>query len=162
MIQSMVTIAAPLAVTKIPQALALIQALGNPANPSVTANLGRLDGDAGVHFASLHAIAPTDTTSGAGHLVLEFSADGAEAAAIALMVDRLGARLRPIFELSSDRPGADLAAYFAAHSLHLGVGWMGRTGLAFAGTPGMSVGRIRREATLSTRWRPSWKASREA
>ena len=151
MIQSMVTIAAPLAVEKIPHALALIQALGNPTGPTVATDLGRLDGDAGVHFASLNAIAPTDTTSATGHLVLEFSADGAEAAAIALMVDRLGARLRPIFELSSDRPGADLKAYFAAHSLHLGVGWMGRTGLAFAGTPGMSVGRIRREATLSAR-----------
>jgi deferrochelatase/peroxidase EfeB len=151
MIQSMVTIAAPLAVETIPEALAFIQALGNPAGPAVTTDLDRLDGDAGVHFASLHAIAPTDTTSATGHLVLEFSADGAEAAAIALVVDRLGARLRPIFELSSDRPGADLAGYFAAHSLKLGVGWMGRTGLAFAGTPGMSVGRIRREATLSGR-----------
>jgi deferrochelatase/peroxidase EfeB len=151
MIQSMVTIAAPLAVEKIAQAVALIEALGNPASPVVALDLRRLDGDAGVHFASLHAIAPTDTASATGHLVLEFSADGAEAAAIALMVDRLGARLRPIFELSSDRPGADLPAYFAAHSLKLGVGWMGRTGLAFAGTPGMSVGRIVGEAALSKR-----------
>jgi deferrochelatase/peroxidase EfeB len=151
MIQSMITIAAPLAVAKIPQALTLIEALGNPADPAVALDLNRLDGDAGVHFASLHAIAPTDTTSATGHLVLEFSADGDDAAAIALVVNRLGARLRPIFDLSSDRPGADLEAYFSRHSLKLGVGWMGRTGLAFAGTPGMSVGRIRREAELSAR-----------
>ena len=77
MIQSMVTIAAPLAVSKIPAApRASSRRWAIRPAPSVAADLDRLDGDAGVHFASLHAIAPTDTTSPNGHLVLEFSADG--------------------------------------------------------------------------------------
>ncbi len=148
---SMVTIAAPLGVERIDDALALIRAMGNPAQPDIQAALDRLDIDDGIHFMSLHAIAPTNPASKTGHLVLEISADGAEGAAIARVADRIGARLRPIFELSTAKPGADLAAYFSRHALTLGVGWTGRTGLPFCGTPGMSVGRIRREAVLGDR-----------
>jgi len=148
--QALVTIAAPLAVDRIPRALDLIRALGNPANSAVAAALDRLDNDAGVHFASLHAIAPTDPQSANGHLVLEFSADGTEEAALARIVDRLGAELGAIFASAADWRGGPLLAYLAARKLKLGVGWTGRTGLAFAGTPGMSVGRIRREAELAT------------
>ena len=148
--QALVTIATPLAVDRTARAVALIRALGNPANSTVAAALDRLDDGAGVHFASLHAIAPTDPLSAHGHLVLEFSADGTEEAALVRIVDRLGANLGEIFALAADWRGEPLLAYLAARKVKLGVGWMGRTGLAFAGTPGMSVGRIRREAELAT------------
>jgi deferrochelatase/peroxidase EfeB len=154
MAQALVTIAAPIVTDRIAQALSLIEALGNPSAPSLAAALDRLDGDDGVHFASLHAIPPTDANSATGHLVLEFSADGTEDAALARVVDRVGAELEPVFALAADRGGGDLAPYLAAHKLKLGVGWTGRTGLAFAGTPGMSVGRIRREAALAARLTP--------
>ena len=149
--QSMLTIVAPLAADKIDQALASIKAMGNPASPDVAAALDRLDGDFGVHFTSLHAIAPTDPKSQLGHLVLELSADGDVDVVLKFVVARIGDRLAPIFALSTDKPGADLAAYFKSHVLNLGVGWTGHTGLPFSGAPGASVGRIRREATLGVR-----------
>jgi deferrochelatase/peroxidase EfeB len=148
---ALITIAAPIAVGRISDALAVIQQLGNPAVPDVAEVLGRLDGDAGVHFLSLHAIPPTDEASPRGHLVLEFSADGSEAEALARVVDRIGPRLTDVFRLADDWKGGDFLAYLGARKLRLGVGWTGRTGLAFAGTPGMSVGRIRREAELAQR-----------
>lgn len=149
--QSMVTIAAPLATDRIGRALTLIKAMGNPAAAAVAGALDRLEGDGGVHFISLHAIAPTVPQSRQGHLVLEFSADGSVDQALAFLVSRVGGRLAEIFALSSDKPQTDLAVYLKSHLLVLGVGWKGRTGLAFAGTPAMSVGRIRREAALEAR-----------
>ncbi len=149
--QSMVTIAAPLPVDRIDQALGLIRALGNPASSAAASALNRLEGDSGVHFMSLHAIAPTDPRSATAHIVLEFSADGSVDQAVAFVTSRLGDRLAPIFALSSDKPGGDLASYLKSHTLVLGPGWTGRTGLAFAGTPGVSVGQVRQEATLSGR-----------
>ena len=149
--QSMVTIAAPLATDRIDRALALIRAMGNPASSAVADELDRLDGDRGVHFASLHAIEPTDPTSRMGHLVLELSADGSVDEVLTLVVSRLGGRLAEIFALSSDKPGDDMARYLKSHMLTLGVGWFGRTGLPFAGTPGLSVGEVRRQAELGAR-----------
>jgi deferrochelatase/peroxidase EfeB len=151
MAQALVTIAAPVAVARIPEALAAITPLGNPAREDVAAALDGLDGDEGAHFASLHAIPPTDEDSALGHIVLEFSADGSEAVALSRLVQRIGPWLAPVFSLAQDWNGGDLLAYLAARKLVLGVGLTGRTGLAFAGTPGMTVGRIRREAELAGR-----------
>jgi deferrochelatase/peroxidase EfeB len=146
---ALVTIAARIAVDKIAPAEALIRALGNPATATAAAALDTLDGEAGIHFASLHAFAGTDPDSAHGHLVLEFSADGDDDAAIGRIAARLGDALRPIFALAADWRGGDLPTYLKAHAVRLGQGWFGQAGLAFAGTPGMSVGRIRREAALA-------------
>jgi deferrochelatase/peroxidase EfeB len=158
MTQALVTIAAPLAIDRIDKALEKIRVLGNPAVATMAAALGRLDGDAGVHFASLHAIAPTDPHGTSGHLVLEFSADGPEEVALARIVEAIGPALKAIFSLASDWKDEDLSRYLGARKLILGVGWRGRTGLAFAGTPGMSVGRIRREAGLAAWLTPRLEA----
>jgi hypothetical protein len=158
MSHALITIAAPIAVGRISDALAVIEAMGNPASPQVAEALDRLDGDEGVHFMSLHAIPPTDEGSGTGHLVLEFSADGSETDALARVVDRIGPRLIEVFRLADDWKSGDLVAYLGARRLVLGVGWSGRTGLAFVGTPGMSVGRIRREAELARRLTASLEA----
>ena len=40
-------------------------------------------------------------------------------------------------------------SYLKDHKVRIGQGWFGEAGLAFAGTPGMSVGRIHREAALA-------------
>ncbi len=149
MAQALVTVAAPLAVARIAEALGAITPLGNPAAGPVADSLRTLDGDEGVHFVSLHAIAPTDADSPTGHIVLEFSADGDEAAALKRLVQRIGPQLHAVFAMAADWRGGDLLAYLSARKLELGVGWTGRTGLAFAGTPGMTVGRIRREADLA-------------
>lgn len=145
---AMVTIAAPIATDAIEDALVLIRRLGNPANQTVATALDRLDGDAGVHFVSLHALAPTDPTRSHGHLVMELSADGAPNAATDRIADRIGAALLPIFALARDWRGGPLGPYLKAHEVKIGHGWGGQAGLAFAGTPGMSVNRIRREAAL--------------
>lgn len=147
--QALVTISAPIAADNIAAALGLIQAMGNPAMGAAAAALEELDGDQGVHFVSLHAIAPTDPQNPNGHLVLEFSSDGTEAAALAWIVSRIGVELQTIFALAADWRAGNFIAYLTARKLTLGVGWTGRTGLAFAGTPGMSVGRIRGEAGLA-------------
>ncbi|HTO41844.1 MAG TPA: hypothetical protein VL026_12780 [Rhizomicrobium sp.] len=149
MSQALVTIAAPLRTSKISEAVQLIAQLGNPATPNVAGALDRLDGDDGVHFASLHALAPTDVERDVGHLVLEFSADGDDDTAIARMADRIGAALLPIFRLADDWKEKDLATYLKAHKVRLGQGWMGQAGIAFSGTPDMSVGRVRKEAQLA-------------
>jgi deferrochelatase/peroxidase EfeB len=149
MSHALVTVAAPIAVGKIAEAHARIEALGNPAADGLAQALGVLEREEGVHFASLHAIPPTDRQSAHGHLVLEFSADGAEDVAVARIVHSIGPQLQGVFELASDRGGGDLAGYLQARKVKLGQGWFGRAGLAFAGTPGMTVGRIRREAKLA-------------
>lgn len=149
MIHAMVTIRAPIARDKIEDALRLMRLLGNPARSGAAAALDRLEGDEGVHFASLHAIPPGDPGKSAGHLVLEFSADGREDEAIARIAERIGDDLRGVFGLAEDWSAGNLAAYLRAHKVRLGQGLTGQAGLAFAGTPGMSVGRIRQEARLA-------------
>lgn len=150
MSQALVTVVAPLPPAARPQVLAMIEALGNPAAPEIAAALDRLDGDDGVHFVSLHAI-----PASAGdrvHLVLEFTADGTEPQALARIVDRIGPSLVPLFAHAADwRDGTVLLRYLLAHRVKIGQGWFSTPGLAFAGTPGTSVGRIRREAALAQR-----------
>ena len=52
--------------------------------------------------------------------------------------------------LASDwRDGGKLDAYLRAHQVKAGVGWFDNPGLAFAGTPGLTVGQIRAEAELA-------------
>ena len=146
---ALVTIAAPIAEAKIDQALRLIEPLGNPAQSTLQSAMDRLDGDAGIHFASLHAIRPTDPQSSRGHLVLEFSADGEDDEAIARIVNRIGKELEPVFALAENWRAGDLAYFFRSNKVRIGPGWMDQAGLAFAGTPGMSVGRIRQEEKLA-------------
>jgi hypothetical protein len=50
---------------------------------------------------------------------------------------------------SGEITNAYLTFFLAAHKVRLGQGWFGQAGLAFAGTPGMSVGRIHREDALA-------------
>jgi deferrochelatase/peroxidase EfeB len=150
MTHALVTVAAPIAVDRIARARSIIEGFGNPAIAAIAEALDVLDGDDGVHFVSLHAIPPTKEDAAEGHIVLEFSADGDEPTALKRVTQRIGLQLAAAFSLAADwRPGGDLSTYLAAHALKLGFGWAGRTGLAFDGTPGMAVGRIRREARLA-------------
>ena len=68
----------------------------------------------GVHFASLHAIRSCDGTQ--GHIVLEFSADGAEDEASKRIFAALEPMFRPVFMMSSDwSDGTDFASFMKAH-----------------------------------------------
>jgi deferrochelatase/peroxidase EfeB len=146
---AMVTIVAPLALDRVAMAEAAIDRLGNPAQEQIQAALDRLDDDgAGTHFASLHAIRSADAAR--AYIVFEFSADGTQDKARARIASAIGVSLQPIFMLASDwTDGGDFATYLRDHQVNVGPGWFDNPGLCFAGTPGMSVGRICAESRLA-------------
>jgi len=149
MTHALVTIMAPLALGKVETVRGLIERLSDPANPAAGAirdDVAR--GGHFLHFASMHALACSDGK--AGVLVLEFSADGEERAAIDEVAVRIGARLQPILEESTAwRQGDQAAPFLRRHQVKVSQRLGGTVGLAFAGTPGMSVTDIRREDDLA-------------
>lgn len=147
---SLTTIVAAIRGSQVPAFDAAIARLGNPAEARIGEALDRLDPDGGgTHFMSLHAI--TGPGGGhAAHLVLEFTADGSERRALERIVAAIGTELEPIFRQVPDwSDNVALLDYLLAHRLKVGQGLFANAGLCFAGTPGMSVGRIRGEADLA-------------
>jgi deferrochelatase/peroxidase EfeB len=150
MTHALVTIIAPLALDRVAAADANIDALGNPPRHDIKAALDKLDGSDGTHFCSLHAVRSKHL--GKAYLAFEFSADGTEDEAISRIVRAIGPNLAMVFSLASDwKAGTEIYAYLTAHKISIGVGLFDSPGLAFAGTPGMSVGRIRAEHQLALR-----------
>jgi deferrochelatase/peroxidase EfeB len=149
MTQAMVTFAAPLATGRLVDAGRAIDVLGNPANDDVRKALEPKPGaENATHFASLHAIKSADGMR--AYIVFEFSADGTDDVATTRILTALGAMLKPVFMLSSDwKDGNDLAAFLGSHKVPTGNGLFGNPGLPFAGTPGMTVGRLLFEARLA-------------
>jgi deferrochelatase/peroxidase EfeB len=152
MSHALVTIVCPLAASRLVEAEIAIGRLGNPATGEIRKALDTLtpDDPSGIHFASMHAI--QSTGEGSPYLLFEFSADGSNNAAIKRITASIGSLLRPIFSLASDwRDGGNLEDYLIAHQFSVGGGWLDNPGIAFAGAPGMTVGRIRSEASLVAR-----------
>jgi deferrochelatase/peroxidase EfeB len=149
MTQAMVTFVAPLGLDKLAAAQDAIDELGNPASGVVRQALSLQAGEEdGTHFASLHAVPSSDGTQ--AYIVFEFSADGSDDEATARIVKALGSILKPVFMLSSDwRDGGDLGAFLKVHKVALSNGLFGNPGLPFAGTPGLTVGRILFEDRLA-------------
>ena len=50
--------------------------------------------------------------------------------------------------LANDWSDSDLLAYLKRRRVAVGCGWLSNPGLVFSGTPGLTVGRIQREAKL--------------
>ncbi len=145
MTQALVTIVSPLATDRIAEADRLIDTFGNPARADIATTLAAT----GLHFASLHAVRSRDGLR--YYLVLEISADGAESEAVRRLAAAIGETLRPVFALARDwTPSRDLADYLLANRLKVGGGWLDNPGALFAGTPGMTVERIRGEAALAS------------
>jgi len=149
MSHAMVTIVAPLDPAKLHEAHQRIDALGNPAADALAAKLRVLDGDDGIHFASLHAL--PSFTEGKAHIILEFSADRDQAWAIGWLAQAIGPELDQVFSLARDRGGAPIGDYLAAHAIKTGFGLGANPGIGHAGAPQMNVGRIRSEAALFQR-----------
>ncbi|MFN3549219.1 MAG: cytochrome P450 [Mesorhizobium sp.] len=151
-----VTIAAPVAAGVDAAALRdEVERLGNPAEGGIKA---ALDDSRAVHFASLSVIGSADPRAEKPgdrfDVVLEFSADGSEADAIALVAEKAGPFLRTVFEKAGAlAPGRELAAFMQAHSVRVGPGFATRAGLVFTGTPGHGVDRIKAEACLEAELR---------
>ena len=146
---SMITIVAPVRGADVAAVNLAIDALGNPCRePLRTALNGRGTDGAGVHFLSLHAISDPDGVE--GHILFEFTADGDFPTALRRIVHAIGADLEPIFVIARDwRGNIDLFTYLERHKIGVGSGLFANPGLCFAGTPGMSVGRICAEAELA-------------
>src|SRR5882724_11245330 len=146
---SLITIVAPAAQSQIAGLESMIDALGNPVDEVVRAKLTVLDAQGrGIHFISLHALAGDDGKD--GHILFEFTADGDAESALHQVVNAIGTDLAKIFALARDwRSGGDIYPYLWSHRIGVGPGYFANPGLAFAGTPGMSVGRIRQEAALA-------------
>ena len=151
MTQSMITIVAALNPASLVQAQQRIAALGNPARPDIKARLDVLEGESGIHFASLHALASFQP--GRAHLVLEFSADGDAPRAIGQIASTMGDALTDVFALAQDWSGSDLAGYLSDHQISTGYAIGAAPGLGHSGSPGMSVGSIRAQAAFFARCR---------
>jgi deferrochelatase/peroxidase EfeB len=148
MAYAFVTIVAPLGLNKVPDAERAIDAMGNPAIAEIAAALDVCSADRGTHFASMHAVRSQDGVH--AWLILEFSADGSDDEALVRVLEAIGDRLRTIFTLASDwSDGGDFKQYLVKHKVVPGCGWFSHPGVVFAGTSGLTVGRIRREARLA-------------
>ena len=124
-----------------------LDALGNLARPPVSV---ALDAGAFVHFMSLSVV--RDSLAGSAHLVLEASADGYRDGVLDRLARAIGTELRGILALAGVPVAASqLTEFLVQHDCQVGQGWFAIPGVVFAGTPGMTVGRIRREAELASR-----------
>lgn len=149
MTHAMLTFIAPLAVDKVAACEAAIDQLGNPAREDIRSALALRPGETnGLHFASLHAIRSCDGTR--GYIVFEFSADGTDDEACKRVFGALEPMCRSVFAMSSDwSDRTDFAAFMNAHQVTTDNGLFGNPGIAYAGTPFHSVGRIVFEEKLA-------------
>jgi deferrochelatase/peroxidase EfeB len=148
---ALVTIIAKVSAENFERARTLVEALGNPAAApareafeAVAAEPGEL----AIHFSSLTVF---PATGGGGHLLFEFSGDGPAPELIQALARHLGPLVKPAFELAADWSGEALAAYWTSHVVNVGHGYFSNPGVVFAGTPDMSVKRIRDEQRLRER-----------
>jgi len=155
--QSMVTIC--VAVTeKVPVSLLdkHIDAFGNPACLSIARGL---DNTELVHFAHISAIAGDRHEDGRAKtpscLIVELSVDGPQDTAIDAFVDAFGEPLLQLFVLATCvRTNTDLKALLRRSVRRLVAGRVlasdaTASGVNFAGTPELSVPRIRRDADVA-------------
>jgi deferrochelatase/peroxidase EfeB len=145
---ALVTIISKIPHERFATARTLAESLGNPASPQVHAALeavGAGSDDIGIHFASLTVF---PATAGGGHLVFEFSGDGRQDALLRALATHLAPHVTDLFAMAVDRGSASLEHYWAAHVVSVGHGLSDNPGVLFAGTPGLSVKRIRDERAL--------------
>ncbi len=108
----------------------------------------RLDETGILHFMSM-TIVP-DTRPGQSHLMLEISADGSTKAALSAVARAIGGELERTLRFADVEFGKmPLDRFLHANNRTLGQGWFSTLGLAFSGSPGMTVPRIRKEARLA-------------
>ncbi len=155
--QSMVTICIP--VTEPVPVSVLdkhIDVFGNPASTSIAK---ALDNTQLVHFAHISAIAgdrsDAGKQTGPSWLIIELSVDGPPDTAIDAFVDAFGDPLLNLFVLATSvRTGADLKALLRKCVRRLVAGRVlgsdtTASGVNFAGTPELSVPRIKRDAEVA-------------
>jgi deferrochelatase/peroxidase EfeB len=103
--------------------------------------------DRGVHFLTITVVrgeGPEPT-----HLVMEFSADGDDAAAIATVGTALATWIKQIFAAAGIAADDDLPRQLSRNQIKTGQGLFETPGLNFTGHPGMTAERIRAEHKLA-------------
>jgi deferrochelatase/peroxidase EfeB len=129
----------------------LLSNLGNPARGAIA---GALDNGAFVHFMSMVVVYKEGESP--AHLVLDASTDGYARAACARLAETIGDSILDVLQAAGlTVPPQDLGAYLEKYRLNVGPGWFSTPGVLFAGTPGMSVPRIKYEAQLAC-WISVW------
>ena len=151
MSHALVTIISRIPEERVDAARRLVDALGNPASAPVQAAfeaVGAENGELGIHFSSATLF---PATAGGGHLVFEFSGDGNDEALIRSLAIHVGPYIGPAFDMAADRGSEPLDRYWASHRVTAGQRFFDNPGVLFAGTPGLSVTRIRAERDLRAR-----------
>lgn len=152
MSQGFVTVLLPFDRSKAQAVDQRLAELGNFANAPARAALDRASF---VHFMSITVVCEEDDANAC--LILEASVDGDPAGALARIAEgEIARQLLPVLEAAGHEipsAGPALAAYLEKHRHDLGTAMHQTLGLAFAGTPGMHVARIRAEAQLVRRIR---------
>ena len=109
-----------------------------------------LDERAFVHFMSLSVVRGSSRRS--AHLVLEAQADGYPKGVLRRLADAIGDELRGVLAAAGVTVAASgLGDFLVRHDRQVGQGWFSVPGVVFAGTPGMTVERIRQERALASR-----------
>ena len=124
-----------------------LDALGNLAQGPIAEALNASEF---VHFMSLTVV--RDSSGGSAHLVLEACADGYPAGVLRRLAREIGGGLCGVLDVAGVRVReSQLGEFLVRHDRQVGQGWFSLPGVVFTGTPGMSVGRVRREAELASR-----------
>src|SRR2546428_3025277 len=147
MAHAFVTVVVPFDDSRSVAVNAHLDALGNLARPPLSETL---NASAFVHFMSLTVV--RDSSGGSAYLVLEASADGYPGGVLNRLAREIGPELCRVLALAGVHvPESQLGEFLVRHGRQVGQGWFAVSGVAFTGTPGMTVGRIRREAELASR-----------
>jgi Dyp-type peroxidase family len=127
--------------------------LGKQDGPPFVKIKAKLDEPAFVHFMSMFVV-PAGPREKLAHLVFEVCADGHPSDALARLARQIPDALDGVLEKAGQGQGRErLGEFLEANRWEFGKGWHEHAGTPFAGTPGMSVERIRAEAKLADRLR---------
>jgi hypothetical protein len=141
---SFVTVAVPFDPAHLEAVRRALDAIGNPAGADVKDPLDRTEF---VHFMSI-TIVEIDGRS-PPYLLFELTADEAIPQVFERIAAAIGQPLQLLFNTAQVAVGrAGLAEFLRRHHQPVGQGWFSTPGVNYDGTPGMTVGRIRREAEL--------------
>jgi deferrochelatase/peroxidase EfeB len=116
-------------------------------NPLTGQAATALNGAQFVHFMSI-TVWPSEDTGNA-HLVIELSADGEPNDVVQQLSTTIGGTIDTVLRAADVDRGKSLPDFLLRHRINVGQGWFAQPGLIFDGTPGMTVKRIRGEASLA-------------
>ncbi len=150
MTQACVTVVFPFPAARESDVNAVLDGFGNPAQPPCALPLNDA---AFVHFMSMVVVPTGDEQS--AHLVIEVCADGQPRAALERLVETIPDALLRVLAATGNGEirREQLGTYLEEKRIEVGSRWLATPGLTFAGTPGMTVSRIKGEARLASRIR---------